>query len=623
MATPLLDLAGLPPWSRLAPEHLALLAETGSGQRFRAGELILASGAQPAFFYIVLSGAIDASPLPDVPGEADCSWDLLAGDCFPVGAWISGSTVSSTYTAAEDSEAWAVPPAVFADLLRDSEPFQQICLTRAAALLARFRHLLVAQRDAVRAVAPVLGQPLRAVLRRTPVTCAPDRPLADVLRLMHEERIGAMIVVDPTARPLGILTLHDVLDRVALTDADRNAPVSRYMTPRPLTLATSASAQTAAMAMVRHGIRHVVVTDEERVVGIVSENDLFSLQRLGLRELSGTIARSTAADDVVRHGADIRRLAATMLEQGIVAEQLTGFLASLNDALAQRLLDLLFAPHVTVRYCWIALGSEGRQEQTLVTDQDNGLIFVPAAGADVEATRRTLLGHARTVNEALDRAGYALCKGGIMAGNPACCLTLAEWQARFGAWLDSGTPEALLDAAIFFDFRALHGDAPLADELRTWLHARIARVPKFLHQLAANAQRARPPVGVIRDFVTDGRGSRRNTIDLKMNGATPFVDAARLYGLQTGVMETNTVARLRTASRRLGIAETECEGWTRAFLFIQLMRLRAQHAAMDAGREPDNRLDPYALNDMDRLTLREALRQARRLQRRLALDFQL
>jgi len=93
--------------------------------------------------------------------------------------------------------------------------------------------------------------------------------------------------------------------------------------------------------------------------------------------------------------------------------------------------------------------------------------------------------------------------------------------------------------------------------------------------------------------------------------------------LQTGVMETNTVARLRTASRRLGIAETECEGWTRAFLFIQLMRLRAQHAAMDAGREPDNRLDPYALNDMDRLTLREALRQARRLQRRLALDFQL
>lgn len=465
--------------------------------------------------------------------------------------------------------------------------------------------------------------PLHQVVARAPVTCTPARPLDEVLRIMHEERIGAMIVVDAAGAPLGIFTLHDVLDRVVLTAGDRSAPVAQFMTPHPFTLPAGATAQTAALEMSRRGIRHVIVVDDRRVTGIVSQNDLFGLQRLGQQELADAIARGSSVHDVVRHGADIRRLAARMLDQGIAAEQLTGYLAALNDALAQRLLDLLFAPHVTVRYCWIALGSEGRQEQTLVTDQDNGLIFVPPAGIDLEATRHTLLAHARMVNEALNHAGYALCSGGIMAGNPACCLTLGEWQARFGVWLDSGTPEALLDAAIFFDFRALHGDATLADDLRTWLHARIARVPKFLHQLAANAQRARPPVGVFRDFVTDGHGTRRNTIDLKMNGATPFVDAARLYGLQTGVTDTNTVARLRTASRRLGIADGECEGWTRAFLFIQLMRLRAQHAAQATGREPDNRLDPYALNDMDRLTLREALRQGRRLQRRLALDFQL
>jgi Predicted signal-transduction protein containing cAMP-binding and CBS domains len=446
-----------------------------------------------------------------------------------------------------------------------------------------------------------------------------------VLDTMHRERIGAMIVADSRRTPLGIFTLHDVLDRVALAQADIRLPIADFMSSSLTTLPSTDRAQDAALAMVRHGIRHVIVVDHGVVRGIVSENDLFSLQRLGMRELSSAIARTNEPQRLVLFGPDIERLSRGLLTQGVAPEQLTQFIASLNDALTQRIVEVLF-DHPEVReipHCWIALGSEGRQEQTFATDQDNGIVFVEPPGLTPDEVRARLLPHAQEVNRALDAAGYALCKGDIMAGNPAWCLSLSEWKQRFASWIDSGTPEALLDAAIFFDFRPLHGAGALAAALREWLHAYVARKPKFLHQMARNALRTRPPVGFFRDFLVDGSGEHRNTVDLKMSGASPFVDAARIYALQCAVPQTNTVARLRTAAVPLGIPPSEAEAWTRAFQFIQLTRLRHQQSRRDRGLPMNNRLNPYELNELDRFTLKEAFRQARKLQTRLALDYQI
>lgn len=624
-ATLIAELRRYAPFTRMAPAHLETLAAAATPIAFRRGQAVLQPGeSAPDRFYIVRRGLVEAAPLPGCTDCDELGWDLGPGDCFPVGALISGSTVSSAYTAAEDTECYAVPAAVFRVLLQHSEVFQAFCTQRTAELLDRFRHVLAVRRDRDGVGINALTQPLGTVLRRPPVTCLPETPLGKVLDTMHRSRIGAMIVADARLAPLGVFTLHDVLDRVALPQADHALPIARFMSSRLMMLPSTATAQDAALAMVRHGIRHVLVVDGGAVSGIVSENDLFSLQRLGMRELSSAIANAGDLDQLVAHGRDIMRLASDMLSQGMAAEQLTQFIASLNDVLSQRIIERVLDAEVTaVRYCWIALGSEGRQEQTLATDQDNGIIFIPPAGVSVDATRALLLPHAQAVNRALDRAGYELCKGDIMAGNPAWCLSLTEWQQRFAGWIDSGTPEALLDAAIFFDFRALHGDSALGDELRLWLHQRIARQPKFLHQMAANALRTRPPVGLFRDFLTDGKGAHRNTVDLKMNGASPFVDAARIYALQTGLRDTNTVGRLRGIASALGVPEGELAAWIRAFLFIQLTRLRHQQTLRLAGRTLNNRLNPYELNEMDRLTLREAFRQARKLQARLALDYQL
>jgi CBS domain-containing protein len=312
-----------------------------------------------------------------------------------------------------------------------------------------------------------------------------------------------------------------------------------------------------------------------------------------------------------------------MLAQGIAAEQLTQFIASLNDVLTQRIIDLEFGREDLgqIRFCWMALGSEGRLEQTFSTDQDNGIIFTVPGGGSAQQVRERLLPVAKRVNAALDRCGFPLCKGNIMASNPMWCLSLEEWQGRFAAWIDAGDPEALLHGSIFFDFRPLHGDLALAQQLREWLHRHVKSSPKFLHLMTANALRNRPPLGTFRDFVVD-KGEHRDTLDLKMNGTTPFVDAARIYSLASGVDTTNTAQRLRLVGPLLKIPKEEVEAWIEAFLFIQLLRLQGQQAENLQGREMDNRINPYELHELDRHILKEAFKQARKLQARLALDYQ-
>jgi CBS domain-containing protein len=274
--------------------------------------------------------------------------------------------------------------------------------------------------------------------------------------------------------------------------------------------------------------------------------------------------------------------------------------------------------------CWMALGSEGRFEQTLNTDQDNAIIFVAPQGMTVEQAREKLLPVAKRINETLALCGFPLCKGGIMASNPKWCLSLEEWKQAFSAWIDGGSPEALLRSSIFFDFRALYGAEHLAEELRQWLSQYARKNSRFLHQMAANALRNRPPLGLVRDFVLNDE----NRLDLKLNGLAPFVDAARIFSLAAGVPQTATLQRLRLSAPALHIPSAEVEAWINALLFIQMLRLRHHYEVSDnqtgAQVQPlDNLIDPGKLNELDRRILKEAFRQARKAQAKLALDYQL
>lgn len=202
-----------------------------------------------------------------------------------------------------------------------------------------------------------------------------------------------------------------------------------------------------------------------------------------------------------------------------------------------------------------------------------------------------------------------------MASNPRWCLSLEEWQNVFSDWIARGDGPVLLNASIFFDFRPLFGNLTLATQLRAWLHNKVKDNRQFLKLMTANALCNYPPLGMLRDFVVDKHGDSSNTLDLKVNGITPFVDAARIFALASGSNETNTVLRLRAAGMAWQMRTDELDAWAHSFHYIQLLRLRIQHEQVKQGENFSNRVDPDTLNELDRRILKEAFRQARKLQK--------
>jgi CBS domain-containing protein len=340
------------------------------------------------------------------------------------------------------------------------------------------------------------------------------------------------------------------------------------------------------------------------------------LQRQSLKQVSSAIRGADSLEALQQTAMGIRRFARTLLGQGVQARQLTQLVSHLNDLLTQRLLALVAQRRGLDlrRLCWLALGSEGRNEQTIATDQDNALIL---ADDTDEAFRVEALAFAAEVNEGLDACGFPLCKGGVMAREADCCLTLGEWTHRFDAWMAHGAPKDLLHANIFFDFRPLAGRAELAQALREEVTRTARTVPRFHQQLALNALQHAAPLNWLGAVDADASGG----LDLKLQGTALFVDAARILALAQGIAATSTRDRLVQAGVAQGATPAEYEAWASGFEFLQMLRMQNQLQGAAADDRP-NWVPLDRLNAIDRRILRETFRVARALQQRLQMDYQ-
>ena len=570
-------------------------------------------------FYIIKQGRVRGETA-DAGDEG--AWELVAGECFPVGALLGRRPVHTVHRAVEDSFCFELGRTDFEQLLRESDVFRDFCTRRLANLLDHAYHHARAGLATTVANEVSLHAPLANLLRRPPVTCPPRQPLQAALQTMHAERVGSMIVVDEGFRPLGIFTLHDLLARIAGGNIDLDTPIDRVMTPNPTFLPPTAPAYEAALLMTRKGIGHVCVVQHERLLGVISERDLFALQRVGLVQLTRAIAAAADVQGLRTVVDDVHRLVDQVLAQGMAVEQAMLIIALLNDQLTRRAIELVCRETgCDIPFTWLAFGSEGRREQTLKTDQDNGIVFRAEPGRTAAQTRAVLLPVAARINQALAAIGFPLCPGNVMAGNPALCLDQAEWRERFGAWIDAGGPQSLLNASTYFDLRPIHGDFGPADDLRDDLRKRVPGNRRFLRQLAEQAISNTPPLGLMGDFRLDERD--HGAIDLKLKGAMPLIDGVRVLALANGVAETNTFSRLRALTELDAVRADEASAWHDAFGFVMLLRLRHQRARQREGLSPDNHVRLDTLNALERRILKEAFRQARKLQARLAADYDL
>jgi CBS domain-containing protein len=606
------------PYSTMREDTIAFLIPRLKLAYFPKDSVIVDRSAEFPPLHIIQSGHVASvtAGLDTMPDRV-----LQPGDCFPVGALSAGGQPTRSYRSTDDVFAYLLDVDDFQELRRISPEFAAYC-TEAVTVLAQ-QSLAELQRhySQVASDQHSLTRPLAQLIPAEPVTCLASTSLRDALTQMKDHAVRSIIVVDESFSPVGVFTLNDLRDRVVLQGVPLETPVSRVMTPDPITLSAEATAAEAIQSMAAGGFHQMIVTAHGKVLGTIFEHDLFALQRVSLRQIHHAIRSARSIKELAHVAGDIRNLARNLLAQGVSAEALTRTIAALNDALTREVINRVLQDHDLegLNWCWLSLGSEGRGEQTLATDQDNALVFVaPPEAAEVLRARHELVTFAREVNEALDQLGFPLCKGNIMASNPQWCLTETEWRDQFTTWISEPTPERLLNANIFFDFRALAGDSTLADRLSDWLLARTQDNKLFLRLMVANALETEPPLGLIRSFQVSDKPGREGTFDLKKRGVRIFVDAARVFMLAYGVKASGTADRLRKAGETLRADPRHVEATIDAFHYLQVLRMRAQEQPHATN---PNRIDPYALNEVDQRMLKEAFRQARKLQQRLKETF--
>ncbi|HOG02673.1 MAG TPA: putative nucleotidyltransferase substrate binding domain-containing protein [Accumulibacter sp.] len=620
-------LQAYPPFDRMEAEALRFLAEHVRLAHYPKGALILSSemGVAPVL-YILQRGKVRVRASGGAGNVEFSAITLGPGQAFAIGALMAQRPTSSAYVAREDVFCYELPADDFFTLTQQSTVFSLFCSQYIAGLLKQSQQQLQLQFAQRAAEQKTMNSPLAVIVKREPVSVPADASIRQVVELMADRHLGSMVIVDAGEQPVGIFTLSDVLKRIVLPGRSLDQPISSVMSTSPQTLPLAANAHDAALAMAMHGIRHVLAVDEGgRLKGVVSERDLFKLQGAGLRQIRHAIDAATSLDVLQHAREDVRQLSLTMLTEGGGAQEITQFISTLNDTVTRRVIELNLDRHdlYGIDWAWLSFGSEGRDEQTFTTDQDNGIVFICTDIMDRELTQLRFLEFARDVNADLDTCGFPLCKGNIMASNPALCLTLEEWEEKFAHWVRTPEPLALLNATIFFDFRPLYGRFNLAHRMRLSLLRQTRGNPLFLRMLAQNALSVSPPLGRIRDFVTGADPEHPGTIDLKKYGVRLFTDAARVFALAHQIEATNTVSRLKRASTLVNFSSDDLAASLEGFNFIQLLRLRHQHFEQEHGRPGDNLIRPDELNEIERRILKEAFRQARKLQARLKLDYQL
>lgn len=611
-------LASFPPFDRMDAARLgAILADSRLRFYPRGGQILHPSvGVARREMFVVRQGSVSRTDIETAPVPGGEGVVIGPGGLFPPEAALDEAPAHA-YAAREDCFCWAVSGDAASRLLQDPAVLAWL-LARSSEEARGLRRRYAEDAEAGHIAAEVLCLPVSAILSRGALSLTEEGSVREATELMARERVGSVVIVSDQ-RPVGILTESDILRRVVAAGGETSSPVSTAMTASPFVLAKSATVAEAALEMTTRSIRHIpVVEDDGTLAGVISARDLFRLQRQGFAHLAAPIERAESVEELAAAVAAFRETGRAIFLHGMSAESLTMLMSSLNDRVTQRVLEVVRRDgDPEGGFCWLAFGSEGRHEQTFSTDQDNGIIFTGDS-----SERERFLDYAERVNAALDLCGFPLCKGGVMAKNPQWCLTLPEWKERFGSWIRTPTPEALLFANIFFDFRPLLGDASLAEALRDHLFVLSRDNTIFLQMMASNALNTTPPLGTFSRFSTDG-GEHGGTIDLKKRGAVMFVDAARIFALAQGVRATNTGERLRLGGKRLKRNAAAIEADVSAFHFVQALRIRAQLGVGAGAGDDPNRIDPYALNELDQRILRESLRQAQHLQERLKLDYRL
>ena len=549
------------------------------------GQQIYAIGDRQKGLYIIERGQVS------VTDEHNAPLSLLGREnSFGERGLMRDGFAVTTATANEDCRLLCIPAAVFHDLFKHHDAFKR--------LFDRRRPVPSAS------AADLASVRVGALMARDPAACPSTTTITDAARLMRDRRISCLCVVDGT-RLVGIVTLRDIVNKAVAEDLPKDSPLSTIMTAEPRVLSPSAIGSDVLCVMMEHRLGHLPVVSAERLVGMVTQTDLTRYQASSAAGLVSKAAQAETIEALARITSRIPTLLVHLVAAGNRHDTITRLITDIADVVTRRLLSMAeekFGPP-PAQYLWAACGSQGRQEQTGVSDQDNCLILADGIS---DADRLYFAPFAQFVCDGLAACGYVYCPGDMMATNPRWQQPLSVWQDYFQSWITSPGKEAQMLASVMFDLRPIGGDKTLFDDLQAQTLKAAAANSIFTAHMATNALTHATPLGLLRGLSMIRAGEHRNTIDTKLNGVIPVVDLGRMYALQGQLPVLNTRARLEAARAAGIISESGGDDLLDAYDFVAQTRLEHQASLIKGGKLPDNFLPPAELSGFERSHLRDA-----------------
>jgi CBS domain-containing protein len=613
-----------PPFSYFSREDLDKLAHESKVKYYMESDYVFRQD-EPAGEYVFVLNKGSVELIRSEQGAEKVIDICDDGDLFGIRSFLTENPYLSNARVVEDTLIYAIPKQAFFPYL---EKYPRVSLYFASGFaagqpvvrgkdsgdFAKTRRTLLFKDD----VGLFREEDVLQLGEGKDIICGlENNTVQEIAEVMAEYRVGSLVVINEARHPVGIVTDTDFTRKVMVrADLNFESKVTEIMSRPVVTISPNISVADAILNMMRNKIRHLVVTEDgtarSPVLGVISERDILLMQGNNPAILVKRIMKTHDLQEL----ADIRDRAGDLvhnyLKQEISMPFVAGMVTEINDALIRQAIEIsqgkLAAEGVTnpgLSFAWLSLGSEGRAEQLLRTDQDNALLYEDPAPGQEEAARKYFLRLGEEINDILAVFGFAECPAEVMARNPKWNLPLAGWKKTFDEWIYVPEPKALMHGAIFFDFRCGYGDESLTRALSEYLYQSIEKARGFMRFFAKNALENPPPLSFFRNFIVERGGEHKNKFDIKLRGMMPLADAARVLALQsrlTGV--TNTFERFEKLAE---LEPQQAELFEEAAMaYEMLMRYRALNGFEnnDSGRY----IDPEKLNKIERKTLKYSFR---------------
>ncbi len=598
-------LAQHPPFDDLPTNALNELAQQVEVAYYRSQTDILTLGQDIADLFIIRSGSVEI-----YRRNNELYNRLDVGGIFGQMGLLMNRKVRFPAKALEDTLVYCINFTLFNRFCDEFDGFADYFEADGN---VRLRQALVEQADSN----DLTTAKVKSLIHRDVVTLSTQTTIQDVAKVMTEEAVSSVLVTDidkpisddpeeDDGQIVGIITDRDIRTKVVAEGLGLDVTADKIMSTNLVLLDSNAYVFEAVLAMLRDNLHHLPVVQKRRPIGVISLSDILRYEsQSSLLLVRGILAQQTI-EDLAHYARQLPNVFVRMVNEDANSHMIGTAMAVIGRTFKQRLLVLAeekYGPP-PVPYCFIALGSMARDEQLIVTDQDNALILDD--NYDDEKHNEYFQNISDFVCDGLAQCGYTYCSGEIMASFKKWRKTRSQWFDQFSQWIALPKPQALLNSSIFFDLDGVWGKTKWADELKIFIAKQSKQNRVFLANMAANARNRTPPLGFFKGFVLEHNGQHKRSMNLKRRGTAPLSDVIRVHALAIGSRKQNSFERLEDIIESRLLPEGKAQDLRDALEYIAMMRIRHQAWQIEQEEEPDNDIDPHLLSPFEQRNLKEA-----------------